>query len=223
MSEFYEDEGLTMEQASPDLNEGNDTPESAESDGGFEFTETQPEPKADNRKETKKVSDRINAIRAENDATVQSLKDQIEGLKRENLRYRAMEEGLTEEELATRDRMEEENFRNALHNDPEFLALQQRDFERQKAEVLTQLQTEFPKDGIDDLETLPQDFFRMLQAGVSPVAAYRASVADAQKPAPPSTGSVKSQGETAKGNLTEDQMLSMTAEEWADWLNENET
>lgn len=204
------DEGLTNELASPDQTEGNDTPESTE---GFEFSDDTEQPKADNRSETKRVSDRINAIRAESSNQIEALQNQIAERDAQLLKYRAMEEGITESELAARDKMEEENFRNALHNDPEFLALQQRDFERQKAEVLTQLQDEFPKDGIDSLDTLPPDFFRMLSAGVTPVTAYRASVADAQKPAPPSTGSVKSKGVANEGTYTEEDIASMSTED----------
>ena len=56
----------------------------------------------------------------------------------------------------------------------------------------------------------------MLQAGVSPVTAYRASVADAQKPAPPSTGSVKSKGDVAEGGITEEQLQGMSTREIVD-------
>jgi hypothetical protein len=224
MSEFYEDEGLTIDnQESPDLNEGVTEPTADGSDEGVEIpAETQEEAPAP-KPTTKRVSDRINAIRAENDAKLNELQSRLDDANRQLLTYRANEEGITVEELVMRDKMEEENFRNALHNDPEFIALQQRDFERQKAEVLTQLQDSFPKDGIQDLDALPAVFFRQLQAGVDPVTAYRASVAEAQKATPPSTGSVKSQGETTKGNLTEADMESMSTEDWIRWLDENET
>lgn len=222
MSEFYEDEGLTMDQESPDLNEGVTEPTADGSDEGVEIpAETQEEAPAP-KPTTKRVSDRINAIRAENDAKLNDLQSRLDDANRQLLTYRANEEGITVEELAMRDRMEEENFRNALHNDPEFRALQQRDFERQKLDVLTQLQTAFPKDGIDSLDNLPQDFFRMLQVGTDPVIAYRASVADAQKETPPSTGSIKSQGEVAKGNISEEQALSMDTDEWISYLNAND-
>jgi hypothetical protein len=219
MSEIYDD-GLTMDQASPDLNDGGayDTEETE----GYEFTDSAPQ-QTDNRSQTKRVSDRINAIRAENASQVEALQNTIEEQKREILRYRAIEEGVTEEELAERDRLEEESFKEALHNDPEFLELQQRDFERHKTEVLTRLQEEFPNDGIEDLDAMPPVFFRQLQAGVDPVSAYRASVYDSQRETPPSTGSVKSHGETTKGNISEDRALSMSTEEWVEWLNENET
>lgn len=220
MSEFYEDEGLTMEQASPDLS-AEETPE--EEPTGTEVVDGAPKQEADNRSETKKVSDRINAIRAENDARIKDLEDKLKAKDDMLLKYRAAEEGISEAELAERDRRESEEFRRALHNDPEFLELQQRDFERQKQEVLTRLQTAFPDDGVKDLEVLPQDFFRMLQAGVSPETAYRASVADAQKPTPPTTGSVKSKGEPVKGNLTPEQALSMDTNDWIKWLDEHDT
>ncbi len=220
-------EGLTMEQDSPDLNdgdvtevnEGTEVTDSAETEESAEFSDSKG---TETRKNTKKVSDRINAVRAEKDARIRELESQLENSQQQLLRYRANEEGITEEELAARDRAEAESFREALHNDPEFRALQERDFERQKQEVISTLQKNFPNDGIESLETLPQDFFRMLQAGVSPVIAYRASVADEQKPTPPSSGSVKSKGETVKGNLTEEQALSMSTNDWIKWLNERE-
>lgn len=223
MSELFDD-GLTMEQASPDLNEGDVASEATESTEGFEFEDSKAEeaPVADNKSETKRVSDRINAIRAESSNQIQALQDQLAERDAQLLKYRAQEEGITEQELAARDKMEEENFRNALHNDPEFIALQQRDFERQKAEVLTQLQESFPKDGIQDLDALPAVFFRQLQAGVDPVTAYRASVAEAQKETPPSTGSVKSKGVATPGNITEEQALSMSVDDWKEYLNAND-
>lgn len=118
-----------------------------------------------------------------------------------------------------RDRMQEQSFKDAMHSDPEFLALQQRDFERQKKEVLTQLQEAFPNDGVDNLDALPSVFFRQLQAGVDPVTAYRASVAASQKETPPSTGSVRSQGETPQGDISEEQALSMDTNDWIQYLN----
>ncbi len=213
MSEIYED-GLTMDQASPDLNEVASEPVADEPSEGAEVAEIPQEetPAPEKKPKTKTVSDRINAIRAEGDARLKELQEKFDRVNHELLVRRANEEGIPVEELAARDRMEEENFKEALHNDPEFRELQQRDFERQKNEVLTQLQDAFPKDGIEDLDVLPQDFFRMLQAGVSPVTAYRASVADAQKSTPPSTGSVKSQG-TQEGAITTEQLEGMSTRE----------
>lgn len=221
MSEFYEDEGLTMDnQESPDLNAEENPTEELEA---TEVVDGAPEPQADNRSETKRVSDRINAIRAENNSQIEALQNQLAERDAQLLKYRAAEQGISEQELAARDKMEEDNFRNALHNDPEFIALQQRDFERQKAEVLTQLQDSFPKDGIQDLDALPAVFFRQLQAGVDPVTAYRASVAEAQKETPPSTGSVKSKGDATPGNISEERASTMSVDEWKEWLDANET
>lgn len=223
MSEIF-DEGLTIEnQESPDLNEGVTEPAAAEESDQSEAVAEIPAETPPPKPTTKRVSDRINQIRAESDAKVLDLKEQLELANGKLLAYRAKEQGITVEELAIREKMEEDNFKNALHNDPEFLELQKRDFERQKMDVLTQLQTAFPKDGIDSLDNLPQDFFRMLQVGTDPVIAYRASVADAQKETPPSTGSIKSQGEVAKGSISEEQALSMDTNEWIKWLDENET
>ena len=175
MSEFYEDEGLTMDQASPDL----ETDATQESTEGYEFDS--PEAPAENKPETKRVSDRINSIRAEKDERIRNLEQQLADRDNALLQYRAAEEGITVEELAERDRIAEENRKAALHNDPEFLELQQRDFERQKEEVLTRLQNGFPDDKIESLDALPQSFFKCLQAGVDPTDAYFATVFSKQK------------------------------------------
>jgi len=217
MSEY--DDGLTMEQASPDLNDG--IPETAVDDSIEDgaIAEIPQEETPAEKPKTKQVSDRINEIRAESNAQIEELKRRLEESNNQLLAYRANEEGISVEELMNRDRMQEQSFKDAMHSDPEFLALQQRDFERQKKEVLTQLQEAFPNDGVDNLDALPSVFFRQLQAGVDPVTAYRASVAASQKETPPSTGSVRSQGETPQGDISEEQALSMDTNDWIQYLN----
>ena len=216
------DDGLTMEQASHDLNDG--IPETAVDDSIEDgaIAEIPQEETPAEKPKTKQVSDRINEIRAESNAQIEELKRRLEESNNQLLAYRANEEGISVEELMNRDRMQEQSFKDAMHSDPEFLALQQRDFERQKQEVLTQLQEAFPKDGVDNLDALPSVFFRQLRAGVDPVTAYRASVAESQKETPPSTGSVRSQGETPNGVLSEEQAIGMDTDDWIQYLNAND-
>jgi len=203
-----------MEGSSP-VPEQADT--AAETSEGSAFTDTQeakteetPEQKKQN---TKRVSERINALRAEKDAEIQALMDKIKTRDSELLKYRAAEQGVTVEELEAAERKEAERIREAVKNDPEFKALQQRDFERYKADVLAQIREAHPDDNVESLDSLPADFYKMLQAGVDPLRAYRASVVDEQRTAPPSAGSVKTKAAEDSKFFSRERVESMSREE----------
>ena len=214
----FSNEGLTIEQASPDL----ETTETTE----VEVTETEVTEDVANatedtkRQTTKSVSDRINKVKAqvtsEYEAKIKKLEADLHSREHELLTYRAKENGLSVEELTAKESREAEERRNLVRNDPEFQELQRRDFERQKQEVLLKLQESFPNDNIESLDAIQsQEFFKMLQVGVDPIRAYRASVVEERVATPPTSNSAKSVGDTQKMAYTPESIDSMSAAEVA--------
>jgi hypothetical protein len=209
--------GLTMEdQASPDLSE------SSEQQVEFDDTpETEPQvteqpAQTEKRQRTKDVSDRINQIRAEAQQEVDSLRQQLEEANNSLYAYQANEQGISLEEFMAQKQSEEERIREAIDNDPEVRRLRQSEFERMKSDVLSNLQTAFPKDNIEDIDNFPPDFYAMLRVGIDPVKAYRVVVSDEKKTAPPSTGSTKSEGQIDSHYYSQEQVAGMSTQEIMD-------
>ena len=210
-------EGLTIEQASPDLTTTETEVEVTETESTNEVANTTEETK---RQTTKSVSDRINKVKAqvatEYEARIKKLEADLHSRDNELRTYRAKENGMSVEELAAKESREAEERRNIVRNDPEFQELQRRDFERQRQEVLIKLQGAFPNDNIESLDAIPsQEFYRMLQVGVDPIRAYRASVVDERVATPPTSNSAKSDGDTHKNKYTPESLTTMSAKELA--------
>ena len=212
-----ENEGLTIEQASPDLNTTETEVEVTETETTEEVANTTEDTK---RQTTKSVSDRINKVKAqvatEYEAKIKKLEADLQSRDKELLSYRAKENGMSVEEMTAKESREAEERRNIVRNDPEFQELQRRDFERQRQEVLIKLQEAFPNDNIESLDAIPsQEFYRMLQVGVDPIRAYRASVVDERVATPPTSNSAKSEGDTHKHTFTPESIASMSARDIA--------
>ena len=201
--------GLTMSQDSPTA-EVTETPDVSTEVTGTEVTDTFANPK---KNKTKDVSERINAIRAESDARVKVLEEKLKGYEDQLYRYRSEELGCSEDELRAEDMRINTEFEQKMRNHPEYKQLLARDFEHRKHEVLVELQSAFPEENIESIEDLDQQFFRMLQAGVTPANAYRAAVVGNRKEKPPTTGSVKSAPETDGGTYTLEQIKNMSRAE----------
>lgn len=204
--------GLTMEQTSPTA-EVTETPDVSTEVTGTEVTDTPANPK---KNKTKDVSERINAIRGEYDARIAVLEQDIKGYKDKLYRYQAEEQGVTVEELIAEEARKSTEFEQQMRNHPEYKQLLERDFEHRKHEVLVELQNAFPEENIESIEDLDQQFFRMLQAGVTPTNAYRAAVVGNRKEKPPTTGSVKSAPETEGAFYTREQVANMSRKEILD-------
>ena len=200
--------GLTMTQDSPPA-EITETPEVPAEETSTEITDTA-NPK---KNKTKDVSNRINAIRSEYDAKVKAMQIEMQGYKDKLYRYQADEQGITVDELIAEENRKNTEFEQQMRNHPEFKQLLERDFERQKHDVLVELQEAFPEENIETIDNLDSQFFRMLQAGVTPANAYRAAVVGNRKKTPPTTSSVKSAPETEGGTYTLEQIKNMSREE----------
>jgi len=195
-------EGLT------NVNETSSDLEQTESTESVENTETTQQPE---KSETKRVSERINQVRQEEALKYQK---QIDDLTNKVNDYEAREKGVTVEELIAERQKEEAERNEMVENDPRYQALLERDFERQKADTLNTIQKAYPEENLENIDNLPEDFYKMLQAGVDPAKAYRASVIMDRKEIPPSSGSVKTNDEPEKGgSYTREEVASMSQEE----------
>jgi restriction endonuclease Mrr len=206
--------GLTMSQDSPAV-ETTEAPEVHEVQG-TEITDANPK-----KSKTKEFSDRINEIRRKTreeealrySGQISKLKEDINSYKDKLYRYQAEEQGITVEELKAEEARRNNEFEQQMRNHPEFKQLLERDFEYRKHETLTELQNAFPEENIETIDNLDPQFFKMLQAGVSPVNAYRAAVVGGRKAKPPTTASVKSEPETEGGFYTDEQIRNMSRNE----------
>lgn len=207
--------GLTMSQDSPAV-ETTEAPEVQTGVQGTEITDANPK-----KSKTKEFSDRINEIRRKTreeealrySGEINKLKEDINNYKDKLYRYQAEEQGITVDELIAEENRRSTEFEQQMRNHPEYKQLLKRDFERRKHEVLVELQDAFPDENIESIDDLDQQFFRMLQSGVTPANAYRAAVIGNRKQTPPTTSSVKSEPETDGGTYTLEQIKGMTREE----------
>ena len=191
------------EELSGQLTEGCGTPGSQTEDGAREeFT------KEDAKKaETKRVSDRINEIRQKE---VEPLRDRISALEKEKEDF--LKERHHQDALGMLERSGQLGYYRQ-NSDNELSFLRQRDFERRKQDVLSQLAQEFPDDNIRDIDHFDRRFYAMLSVGVDAPSAYRAVVQAQRKQSPPSSGSAGAQDGASDEYYSEDRVRAMSVNE----------
>ena len=175
----------------------------------------QKKPDGDSGSLTKRVSDRINAIRSEE---VEPLKAQLaeleEKARQAELERDALKSGKTVDELKSELDEQERNARELIEKNPEVQALREKVMEAQKNELLRTLKDAFPNDTITSLEKLDKTVFQLMVGGVDPVTAYKFVRDSSEKPKKPSGGTVKSDGPVIQKEFyTREEVEAMSTEE----------
>lgn len=162
------------------------------------------EVKADNKTETKAMSERINKIRSEHSRVIEQKDREIKGLTKiadalrqngfkgetnEDLLYDFMSsvEGISKEEIKSRESLKaqkevelEQQNREKFLNDPEIKALleagRNAQFENQARKDLDEIKSKYPDLAAESVFDLGDEFIELRAKGISPVKAYRLSL-----------------------------------------------
>lgn len=174
------------------------------------------------QKMTKRMSERINQINKKHEEELTLLKNQLEEYERKEkewqqkeLELKALEQGITLDELKQQMADEERQRKEMLENSPEYKQFMQEKYQSEYTKAVEALRSAYPDDNIEKLEDLGDLFVKQLQILGDPVEAYKvvkllndkAAAATAKATA----GSVKSDGDLPKGRTyTREDVRNMT-------------